>query len=428
MKHISQFIIAFLFCLNLFSQEGKLQLIRDVTIIPTHINQVFEHQDIIISDDRIQKIRNHVKNDTAIYSAGIIEGEGKFLMASMVDAHAHFPDKENIEAYFLMNLLNGVGVLRSMRGEEWHLDIDDERVFTPKLILASPPLRRSDSLSIEKQSSMVKTYSEQGFDFIKILSLTTKEQFESLLKDSKSNNIKLGGHCSGVIDFTKAINSGQYQSIEHLHGIFGLKTLDEIQLAIRESITNEVFYCPTVDWYLYHPGNTESFKKRDGKNYISGKLIKEWDKKIAEDISLEKEEKAKKIELKEAWFDYRIKTISYLYREGIEMLVGPDLTGVYGIPGFGYVEELKHFKRADMSNFDILRAATYNPAKMLGEELEWGTVRERAVANLILLKSNPLIDIENATQIEGIFQNGIYLTKDRIIDELNKKKKLMLMH
>ena len=418
-----------IFCLTQIipAQINQKTLIENVTIVPTHINQSFANKDVIISDGKIERIINHVSEDTIKYLQRI-DGAGKFLMPSMVDAHAHFPEKEFIKTYFLMNLVNGIGTLRSMRGEEWHLEIDKDEKFTPNLILASPPIRRSDSLPKKEQDILVEKYAKKGYDFIKILSIASEDQFNWLVESSKSNNIKLAGHCFKPINFVSALESGRYESIEHFHGIAMLREWTDIKNAVKLTIENNVAYCPTTDWYAMNPKNAPEFKNRNGVEFIDKDLIDEWDKEIEAFTKLDKDDFDKKVKYKESWFDYRIRMTTFSYREGITLLVGPDLTGVYGIPGFGYVNELKHFAKAEVSNRDILRAATYNMAKLRSEEMDWGTIRVGAAADFVLLSNDPIKDIENATNIEGIFLRGKYTSRDDLIKELKKQPKLKFEH
>ncbi len=57
---------------------------------------------------------------------------------------------------------------------------------------------------------------------------------------------------------------------------------------------------------------------------------------------------------------------------------------------------------------EALRAATINPARILGESGRLGTVEEGKIADLILLDANPLEDISNTGRIDGVVVNGMF--------------------
>ena len=59
-----------------------------------------------------------------------------------------------------------------------------------------------------------------------------------------------------------------------------------------------------------------------------------------------------------------------------------------------------------MSTRDVLRAATLEPARYFGLLDSLGTVAEGKVADLVLLRGNPLENIENTRRIEAVVANG----------------------
>jgi imidazolonepropionase-like amidohydrolase len=61
--------------------------------------------------------------------------------------------------------------------------------------------------------------------------------------------------------------------------------------------------------------------------------------------------------------------------------------------------------RAGLSNWEVLKTATLNPALFFGRSDE-GSVRTGAVANLLLLDSDPLEDVSNTLKISGVMLKG----------------------
>jgi len=104
------------------SLAAQNSIIKNTTVIPTHINQSFDNKDILIQNRRVLAIRDHLEKDTTVYDK-VIDGTGKFLILRMVEAHAYFLEKGMIQTYFLMNLVNGVTTLRSMISQEGHLEL-----------------------------------------------------------------------------------------------------------------------------------------------------------------------------------------------------------------------------------------------------------------------------------------------------------------
>lgn len=403
-------------------QERKL-LIEDVTVIPLHINQVFEHRDVIIVDGVIAQIRTHQEKDTSKYTLGRVDGSGKFLIPSFADAHVHLPEKTDLHHYFLMNLINGVTTLRSMRGEDWHLEIEDAE-WRPQLLLSTPPITRRDSMTKVEVQSLIKGYKDQGFDFVKILSVKNAETFNHLVRETTNYGLPLAGHCPRNIGIFNVCQSKVYNSIEHLGGFFQLTEKTDIDKAINLSITNSVYHCPTLDWYYTGQVNEDSLRMRNGVHYLPPKLIAEWEKKIQSYYNESTEQERIEDRLKsKRQFNTRLSYLGYIYRNGGKLLLSPDASGIYSVPGFGIHTEMSHYSKAGISNYDILKSACYNLSEMLHSENDWGTIKIGAKSDLVLLNENPLDDISNTEKIQGLVFKGKYYSRKKLELLLNKDKK-----
>ena len=402
-------------------QEKRL-LIENVTIIPMHINQVLENKDVVINNGIITELREHIENDTIDYELGRIDGTGKVLIPSFADAHAHLPERENLDSYILINLLNGVTTLRSMRGESWHLDIEKSE-FTPKLVLSAPPITRRDSISKSDAEKLFENYKKQGYDFVKILSVKDVNTFDILVAQSKEKSLPLAGHCPSNIGIFNTYQSGVFESIEHLGGFFQLPEKDDIHKAIELSIYNDVYHCPTLDWYFTGQVVEDTLRNRKGVGFLPKERIEDWEKKInSYYFETTEEQRALDRSKNKTSFDTRLKNLRYIYHQGGKLLLSPDASGIYGVPGFGIHTEMQHFTMANISNYDILKAACYNLSKMLNKENEWGTIKVGAKSDLILLNANPLENIQNTEQIDGIVLNGQFYKKEFLLDKLNEKR------
>ncbi len=68
----------------------------------------------------------------------------------------------------------------------------------------------------------------------------------------------------------------------------------------------------------------------------------------------------------------------------------------------------------------VLRDAPVVPAQFMGVGDRLGTVTADRTASLILLRANPLADVANVRQIEGVFLRGQYFSRtdlDRFLAE-----------
>jgi len=109
-----------------------------------------------------------------------------------------------------------------------------------------------------------------------------------------------------------------------------------------------------------------------------------------------------------------------LYQAGVPLMVGTDLMLPGIFPGFSVHEEMAIWQEAGIPAVDVLRSATLVPAQFMGLGDRLGSVSEGKTASLVLVRANPLEDIRNAQQIEGIFLRGQYFSRqdiDRLLAE-----------
>nr|WP_256444662.1 amidohydrolase family protein [Tenacibaculum finnmarkense] len=152
--------------------------------------------------------------------------------------------------------------------------------------------------------------------------------------------------------------------------------------------------------------------------YISKKIADNWIEKTKQyrnKLGKQAYEKEVENELKKLNNKYQI--IKKLNESGINMLLSPDSSSKYMVAGFGIVGEMELLKNAELNNFEILKMTTVNFANFFNEN--YGTIEEGKDADFIILKDNPLENIDALKTIEGVFFNKNYLDKHRL-DNLSK--------
>lgn len=103
------------------------------------------------------------------------------------------------------------------------------------------------------------------------------------------------------------------------------------------------------------------------------------------------------------------KVIQFLKSADHPILLASDFPGSPSFanqPGLTTYQEMKAMVTAGLSLEEVLAAATINNAKQFKIENDYGTVEVGKIANLLLLKSNPLDSIESWNSIETIILHG----------------------
>ena len=77
------------------------------------------------------------------------------------------------------------------------------------------------------------------------------------------------------------------------------------------------------------------------------------------------------------------------------------------LPGFAYHRELLAMTFAGMPPAAVLKAATINGARALGVDARLGSIEVGKLADLVVVRGNPLDDIKRARDIKLVFKDGI---------------------
>ena len=101
-----------------------------------------------------------------------------------------------------------------------------------------------------------------------------------------------------------------------------------------------------------------------------------------------------------------------LHEAGVPVLAGTDVGNPFLIPGLSLHEELSLLvDEAGLTPLDALRAATITPARTFGMADSLGLVADRQLADLVLLRENPLSDVAATRSVEGVVLNGRWLDR-----------------
>src|SRR5262249_28381026 len=111
------------------------------------------------------------------------------------------------------------------------------------------------------------------------------------------------------------------------------------------------------------------------------------------------------------FLDKELEVVHLLHEKGVPFLAGTDTpAGVHVFPGFSLHEELQRFVAAGFTPLESLQTATLNPVQFFGLENQLGTVEQGKLADLVLLRANPLEDITNTQEVAAVIARGRYFS------------------
>ena len=92
------------------------------------------------------------------------------------------------------------------------------------------------------------------------------------------------------------------------------------------------------------------------------------------------------------------------------IIAGTDTLKPYLVPGFSLQDELEILAQAGLTPLQVLQAATVNPARRFNIQ-DLGTVEPGKIADLLVLDSNPLLEIRNTRKIFAVIAGGRLVDK-----------------
>ena len=427
-------------------------VIQHVTIIDGTGRAPQLDQTVVIVGDRITAIGSaaQIKIEK---TARVIDARGKFLIPGLWDMHVHIAGVSADPAWskdVLLPLLlaNGITGVRDMGGDldillAWKREIESGSLLGPHIVASGPWLAGRGKKSPEQYPvanadearAAVRELKQRGADFIKIISLPSREVFFVVADESRKQGISFVGHLPLDVDAAEASDAGMH-SIEHLfYSSFSLslstqqaelrKRLADAQksrdYAAQEKVTHdaEASYSSETAatlWQIFKKNKTwvtptlasldisshpQSWNPNDaGLAFVPPDVAKEWRASINDKAAI----------ARAAWMQRQSsndwKLTGEMHRAGVSLLVGSDSLDPFVFPGESLHRELEEFVRAGFTPLEAVEAATSGATQFLGRDKDFGTIEVGKTADLVLLDANPMENILNTRKILTVIYKG----------------------
>jgi hypothetical protein len=378
-----------------------------------------------------------------------IEAKDKYLIPGLAEMHAHIPQpptsNTRIEETLYLYLSNGITTIRGMLGHPSHLDLREKalkgEVLSPRIFTSSPSFNGNSVTTKEEAVEKVTTYKNEGYDFLKIHPGMQLEVFDQMVETANELNIPFAGHVPVMVGIRHALES-KYASIDHVdgyleglvpesegvdpsaNGFFGysftpLADTSKIDELVALSKKNQVWVVPTQSLFerWFAPVSSDELLKQPEMKYMPVSTLEDWKRRKDEST---KPESGFNEEQWNKFTAIRRQLIFKLQENGHGMLLGSDAPQLFNVPGFSIHHEVDGMIEAGLTPLEILQSGTINPAIYFGMEDTFGSIKEGLDADLVLLNSNPLLDITALKQISGVMVRGKWLSKESIAEKLEQ--------
>jgi hypothetical protein len=439
--------------------------IANATVIDVSNGALHPRTTVVIEGNRIVSVGPAARSPRP--NGEVIDATGLYLIPGLWDMHVHayfdWPRSFGDDYVLPLFIANGVTGIRDMGSDLESVlkargDVAAHRLLGPRMVVSGPMLdgpaaTYKASISIntaEDGRKAVDSLQRRGVDFIKIQSGVPREAYFAAASEARRLGIDFVGHVPDAIRASEAIAAGQ-RTFEHLIGIFEASTPDESSFISRKwgagqdtahnkslaallkgfdrgresnltrlLVRQRIWQCPTLFWergqWLV---DTVEYQKDPDLAFTPRSWI---DKKYpAMQKGILKSLDTDSLAVRRRFVQHELEIVRRLHAAGVPFLAGTDTpAGVEVTPGISLHLELQRFVAAGFTPLAALQTATLNPAKFYGKERDFGGVKTGRIADLVLLRANPLDDIRNTRTIVGVIADGHYVSAV-VIDSIQER-------
>lgn len=424
-------------------------VLGNVHVVDVESGKILENRFLILKDGVIMQVMPMSKLPNNGVGMNITDGKGAFVYPGLAEMHAHLPVAQNEntklqEETLWLYLANGVLRIRSMLGHESHLELKRKvtsgDISGPRMFISGPSLNGNSVESPQMGAQMVSSQKAAGYDHLKLHPGLDVPKFMSIAETAKAVGIPYGGHISLGVGLETCLQNG-YKSVEHMDGYLEAMIADKSRLdptvagpfsmlvvgeadqnrlpdLIKMTLKNKTWIAPTLTlfdrYFGYVPA--DSFRLAPEMKYLPGLQIQQW---VTQKKLLESQGVLSKANV-QPYLEFRNQLFLSLHEAGVPMIMSSDSPQVFNVPGFSIHHEIEMMSGAGMSNLEILRTGTINPAMYFDQKGEWGIIEKGAAADFVLVEKNPLEDLSTMKRPIAVVMGGRFYDRARLDAELAK--------
>jgi imidazolonepropionase-like amidohydrolase len=452
-----------------YNLSDQAILIHNANIINVNNGSIIEHRAILIDSGMIKLLGDYSTLKSMVDDKNQFDVKDKFIIPGLWDMHIHIEGQDLVEdnlALFPVFIAYGITTVRDMAsdlGEQvlsWREEIEQNKLVGPQIFTAGRKLEGINSIwkgdleiaNEEELSQMLDKLEAYDVDLVKITENTLAGPlFLKSVQEAKKRGFMVSGHIPLDLTIQEVVEAG-FSSIEHASYLLRLgsdekKTVEQIISGeITKSQANEIynsnFNQDTANLSYQKLGKThiaitptliggkqlayldeDSHTEDEFLQYLTNRFTANYQWRIdrmAKDTPEQKQARKDRYQL-------IAKQLPYIQEAGIKILAGSDAAALntFVYPALSLHQELVLFQKAGLTPLQILQSATINGAELMGKLDTMATIEANKQADIVILNTNPLLDIKSTQDIYAVINNGQYFSRgdlDLILQKAKQKK------
>ena len=444
-------------------------LIHNANIINVNNGSVLEHRAILINSGMIKSIGDYSTLKSMVHVKNQFDVKDKFIIPGLWDMHIHIEGQDLVEdnlALLPVYIAYGITTVRDMAsdlGEQvlsWREEIEQNKVLGPQIFTAGRKLEGINSIwkgdleiaNEQELAQMLDKLEAYGVDLVKITENTLSGAlFLKSVQEAKKRGFMVSGHIPLDLTIQEVVDAG-FSSIEHAS--YFLRLGSDEKMTVKQVISGEItnnqanesytsnFNQDTANLAYINLGKSNialtptliggkqlayldenNHEKDEFLQYLTNRFTANYQWRIDRMINDTPEQKQARKER----YEMISKQIPYIQKAGIKLLAGSDAAALntYVYPALSLHQELVLFQEAGLTPLQILQSATINGAELMGKLNSMATIEVNKQADIVILNSNPLLDIKSTQDIYAVINNGQYFNRidlDLILLKAKQKK------
>ena len=428
---------------SVFANDASEWLLTNINLIDIESGQISKGASIWIKNDKIMAI-NPSSTSKALKK---VSGNNYWVIPGLSEMHAHIPNSPDYTDRILkLFIAHGITNVRGMLGQPFHLTLRQElnsgKKLGPYLVTSGPSINgnsvKSPQEGVDKVSAQVKA----GYDFHKIHPGLSKTAYQAITKTASQLNSTWGGHISAEVGIVDTIKAGQ-STIDHMdgfieelakrngndlskQGFFGFSLASEVAdddidklIASLSDYNFAIVPTETLMVSFATPNASEHLLNNPAHKWMPQHIVNNW-KNSRENFWSNDEVTASKAA---RFLEVRKQLLQAFKKHNVLILLGSDAPQVFNVPGDSTHKELAIMVDNGLTPLEALQSGTLNVEKFYQGKHPVGKIVPGMRADFVLLKKNPLENIENSRSIDSVVVAGKLLDRnalDKILDKLEQ--------